>query len=154
VRIERTVIRTGRGTWLFDSPKTTRSTRTVPLPDATVAALKAHRKEQAARQLRLGETWRDNDLIFTRSGAPLDLRSLTKNHFDAIVANAKLDPSLSPYSLRHSYISTLLAQGVGVLVVAARVGHSSPKMTLDTYGHASVADRQAVVDVLDKLAGS
>jgi hypothetical protein len=55
---------------------------------------------------------------------------------------------------RHSHISTLLAQGVGVLVVAARVGHSSPKMTLDTYGHTSVADRHAVVDVLDKLARS
>jgi integrase len=81
-------------------------------------------------------------------------RSLTKNHFDVIVAKTKLDPSLSPYSLRHSHISTLLAQGVGVLVVAARVGHSSPKMTLDTYGHTSVADRLAVVDVLDKLANS
>jgi hypothetical protein len=30
----------------------------------------------------------------------------------------------------------------------------SPKMTLDTYGHTSEADRKAVVAVLDKLAHS
>jgi integrase len=151
--IQRTVIRSG-DTWRFDTPKTARSTRVVPLPTSTLSALKALRKEQAQRRLKLGDKWEDNDLIFTRAGAPLDLRSLTKNHFDVIVQRAGLDPSLSPYSLRHSHISTLLAQGVGVLAVAARVGHSSPKMTLDTYGHTSEADRRAVVDVLNRLAGA
>ena len=75
ITIQRTVVRSG-STWRFDSPKTARSTRTVPLPALTLAALKTLRKEQAQRRLRLGEKWEDNDLERWKFG----LRKHTAQH--------------------------------------------------------------------------
>jgi hypothetical protein len=89
-----------------------------------------------------------------RRSQSVDPRSLTKTHFDVIVAKAKLDPALTACSLRYSHITMLASHRVGVLVVAARVGQRSPKLTLDTCGHTSVADRQAVVHVLDRISCS
>ena len=40
----------------------------------------------------------------------------------------------SPYDLRHSFASLLLAEGRSVHYVARQLGHA-PSMTLDTYGH-------------------
>lgn len=49
----------------------------------------------------------------------------------AVAAGA---PDATPYALRHSYVSLLLAEGRTALYVAAQAGHS-PTMTLDVYGH-------------------
>jgi integrase len=47
--------------------------------------------------------------------------------------------------LRHTYASLALAAGVAVHVVSARLGHASPKMTLDVYAHVlSGQDEDAV----------
>jgi len=43
-------------------------------------------------------------------------------------------PDATPYALRHSYVSLLLAEGRSPLYVAAQAGHS-PTMTLTVYGH-------------------
>jgi len=42
--------------------------------------------------------------------------------------------SLPPYDLRHAFVSLLLAEGRGVLDVAAQAGHA-PSLSFDTYGH-------------------
>ena len=41
----------------------------------------------------------------------------------------------SLHLLRHTHVSHLLASGVPVPAVAARLGHSSIRTTLDIYGH-------------------
>lgn len=48
------------------------------------------------------------------------------------------------HDLRHHVATTLLANGVPVRDVADRLGHASPRMTLDVYSHATQgADRRA-----------
>ena len=39
------------------------------------------------------------------------------------------------HDLRHTHTSLLLASGVPVHVVQARLGHASIQTTVDTYGH-------------------
>ena len=39
------------------------------------------------------------------------------------------------HSLRHTHASMLIAGGVDVISVSRRLGHSSPKVTLEVYGH-------------------
>lgn len=148
--VQRAIVPRKDGGWGFDTPKSGR-TRVVPLDIVTLAALRATRKAQAVNRMALGEQWEDHGLIFTRSGAPLDLQLLRRRNFARIVKRAGLDAKLTPYSLRHSHISALLSAGVPVSTVAERVGHASTKMTLDTYAHVSVADRQGVTEMLDKL---
>ena len=41
---------------------------------------------------------------------------------------------VSPYDLRHSFVSLLIAEGRSILEVARQAGHS-PTMTLNVYGH-------------------
>jgi integrase len=40
-----------------------------------------------------------------------------------------------PYDLRHTFASLLIAEGRSVHEVARLLGHSTPRLTLDTYGH-------------------
>jgi integrase len=43
-------------------------------------------------------------------------------------------PDATPYTLRHSFVSLLLAEGRSVLDVASQAGHKA-SLSLDTYGH-------------------
>ena len=48
--------------------KTAAGRRRVELDPGTVAALRAHRRAQAAERLAFGAGWRDHGLVFTRPG--------------------------------------------------------------------------------------
>ena len=39
------------------------------------------------------------------------------------------------HSLRHTHASMLIAAGVDILTISRRLGHASPSITLDVYGH-------------------
>src|SRR5699024_9928429 len=52
------------------------------------------------------------------------------------------------HELRHLHATTLLAAGVPVPVVAARLGHASTQMTLDRYGHAIPAQDQLAAQAI------
>jgi integrase len=39
------------------------------------------------------------------------------------------------HSLRHTHASMLIASGVDIITVSRRLGHCSPKVTLEVYGH-------------------
>ncbi len=151
VSIRRTVVTLGK-TWQFEDCKTKRSRRTITIPASVVDALKAHRKVIAAERLLRGARWQDHDLIFpSETGAPPDMRSLVRLHFDPYRKAAKL-PKVSPYALRHSHISALLSAGVPVAAVSARVGHSSPVMTLGVYAHVTDGGGDQIAGVVERLS--
>lgn len=58
-------------------------------------------------------------------------------------------PNATPYSLRHSFCSLLLAEGRTVIEVARQLGHGAG-LTLSTYGH--VIDEFAELDRVDAEA--
>ena len=55
-------------------------------------------------------------------------------HAFARAAKAAGVPEATPYALRHSFVSLLLAEGRSVLDVASQAGHKA-SLSLDTYGH-------------------
>lgn len=67
-------------------------------------------------------------------------QSWRRRSFDA-AAEAAGAVGATPYSLRHSFCSLLLAEGRSVIEVARQMGHGA-NLTLTTYGH-----------VIDELAG-
>ena len=67
-------------------------------------------------------------------------QSWRRRSFDA-AAEAAGVPQATPYTLRHSFCSLLLAEGRTVIEVARQMGHGA-NLTLNTYGH-----------VIDELAG-
>jgi integrase len=72
--------------------------------------------------------------VFTReNGAPLDPGRVTIV-FAELAKRAGL-PHLKFHGLRHFAISLMLEAGVDVTIIAMRVGHTSPALIRQVYGH-------------------
>jgi integrase len=116
--------------------------RTISIDPGTVQALTEHRKRQAADQLAAGPEWTDaGDYVFrTAWGQPVHpdtvsslMTTLIKTHNDQHAADPL--PHARLHDLRHVHATTLLQAGVPVHVVAARLGHADPSITLRVYAH-------------------
>jgi integrase len=120
----------------------------VSLDAGTVAVLREHRRRQAAEQLVAGPLWQRADLVFvTETGRPVhpDTVSNLMPRFGARLPHAPL------HDLRHVHATTLLFSGVPVHVVAARLGHADPAITLRVYAHVL---REQAAGVADVFAGA
>ena len=65
-----------------------------------------------------------NKSMRTFLGRPLD-RGVPQKSFGKMVAKEKLNPSITVYSLRHTYCTFLLRAGVDIRTVQHRMGHAS-----------------------------
>jgi integrase len=131
--------------------KTEGSRRTVSLPAATIQALAWHHTLQEAEKIAAGTAYKDAGRVFaTQTGGQLDLKNATARHFKPLFTAYYLLPDIRLYDLRHTHASLLLAAGTPVHVVARRLGHASPMMTLNVYAH--VLNGQSE-DVLTRLEG-
>ena len=55
------------------------------------------------------------------------------------------------HDLRHSHASLLINSGYDILMVSERLGHSSPKMTLDIYSHLFPSRQKKLIKDLEKI---
>jgi integrase len=138
----------------FSEPKTDRSRRTVAMPEAVIRPLKIHRARQSQDRLAAGSRWVDFDLVFTtRKGTPLGARDVVLD-FKAVLKDAKLPSTIRFHDLRHSAASLLLAQGVQMRVVMELLGHSTIKLTADTYSHVFPEVMRDAAKAMDKALNS
>jgi hypothetical protein len=63
-------------------------------------------------------------------------------------------PSLHFHGLRHTHATLLLKAGVPVHVVAQRLGHSSPALTLSIYSHVLPRQQAAAAAAFAKLVAA
>ena len=64
---------------VFDTPKTEKSKRTIPLLDDVVKLLKEHKKTQVVERLKAGVLWQNNDLVIcTETGTPQEPSNLQR----------------------------------------------------------------------------
>jgi integrase len=105
------------------STKSKKSNRVIGLPDEIHDEL---------RSLCAGR--KGTDLVFTapRGGMVLHRTFWSRVWLPAVT---ELEPRPRPHDLRHTHASQLLAAGVPIHIVQARLGHSSIQVTVDTYGH-------------------
>jgi integrase len=81
-------------------------------------------------------------------GGALLYQNFRKRYWQPVFARLGL-PYVTPHSARHSFISTLQAQGIEVGLVAKLAGHASAVVTLGHYTHA-VRGGEAAVEALDR----
>jgi integrase len=126
-------------------PTKTKSVRTVKLGPETVKRLRAHKRAQATLKMENRTSYRDFGLVFAKE--PVDLRrrkaklgqpiaTLGDSYYERLVKKAGV-PRIKFHGLRHTCVTLLLSAGVPVHIVAQRVGHAKPSMTLDVYSHAT-----------------
>lgn len=105
---------------IITPPKTSRSVRTVTLPNDLCAQVQSYISRLYASQ--------PNGLLFTRSPQTLDS--------DIIKAAAAAGvPRIRLHDLRHSHASLLIEMGFSPLLVSERLGHENADTTLRIYSH-------------------
>jgi integrase len=115
--------------------KTQKSRRTLEVPDEVARALRQHHTKQAARRLRAGETWQDNDLVFcTRNGKPLAAGNV-RRAFRSITNAACIGEDWTPRELRHTFVSIMSDNDVPIETIADLVGHRTTIVTQTVYRH-------------------
>lgn len=88
------------------------------------------------------------ELIFPgRDGDYLPRPKSTGGWFSAAVKRAKVQ-TITPHDLRHSCASLAVSAGVNVLALQRMLGHTSAKVTLDTYADLFDDDLDAVAESL------
>jgi integrase len=132
--VERSLEQSKKHGLRFKAPKTKYGRRTVSIPAATLSELRAHKKEQQERWLRLGLGRVPDDALVLGSwdGQMRVPDALSK---DWSVTMAALGMNVTLHALRHTHASALIAAGVDVLTISRRLGHASPTITLSVYGH-------------------
>lgn len=144
--------RRGRGEgFYFTEPKTDQAKRSIPLSASLLAELRNHRRAQAENIMARRDHYQDNGLVFPNEvGEPMLRENLTTRHFNKIVKDAKV-PRIRFYDLRHTMATLLLTAGVHPKVVQERLGHSTSKLTLDTYSHVIPSMQQGATESLERI---
>jgi integrase len=121
-------------TVMIGTPKTAKGRRTVTLDTGTVAALREHRKRQAAERLLMGAGWTDNDLVFCHpDGTVVHPERFSRGFLEAVQRIGL--PRIRLHDLRHGWATLALQAGIHPKVVQERLGHANIAITLDTYSH-------------------
>ncbi len=129
-----------------DTPKSDAGNRTVPLIPSICTMLKKLKRAQNKARLAAGPKWAPvaglENLVFTNKyGKPLkkrtiayDIDSITETINNTEQSIPHFD-KFSPHTLRHTFATRALENGIPPKVVQEILGHSSITMTLDLYTH-------------------
>lgn len=115
--------------------------RTVSIDESTAAVMREHRPAQEHDREVAGGSWVPGDHVFRLAlGGPLfpdtvtALMAKTLRAYNGQPGHEPL-PVVRFHDLRHIHATLLLQAGVPVHVVAARLGHADPAITLRVYAH-------------------
>lgn len=125
IRVDRQLSRSSRaGSPVWGHPKTESSTRTIPVGDVVVDAIRQHVDEFGHHE---------SGLLFTTDlGASVGTSTL---HGAWQRAARKVPTAATPHDLRHYFASIQIRGGQSIKVLQALLGHKSAVETWDTYGH-------------------
>lgn len=144
----------------FKYPKSQKSSRRISLPEMLADALRSHREEQKRNAAILGDAYIDTDLICCLADGsiwkPNTFASTYCRRMKALGVRIRF------HDLRHTHASQLLQLNIHPKIVSERLGHSTIKLTLDTYSHvlpsmqdeAAVAANAAIEKAIGRLASA
>jgi len=148
--IRHTLVRVGPGNLIFKPPKSKSGKRSVRLAPLLVDALQAERERLAERRGILGSSYNPHNLVVSRAdGSPVDPATIY-SQFQNLLDRLKL-PRMAIHDLRHSHATTLLKQGINVKVIAERLGHADPAITLRVYSHVLESMQAEAADCTNSL---
>ena len=126
------------------APKTEESDRVVDIPQQIVDDLGVYKVMYPP----VGEGF----IFRTPQGRPLDPDTWHKERMVPILERASLrGPMTGLHTLRHTYVSLLIALGENTRYIADQVGHSTTRLTEDLYAHVFTRVR---VDAMRRLGAT
>ena len=126
--------------------KTVASYRSLYMPSTTMQLLKKYKSTTPNT---------DNDFVFVnnrgaRKGQRLCPGTVTR-WFKQFREKNGLPPEVPLHGLRHTSATILIAEGVNITNVSARLGHSRVDMTLNVYSHALTDIDRLASDTVEKF---
>ena len=156
IHIRRIQLRDGS---LSEFTKTAAGVRSIPMSPLLREMLLAWRVRCPRKDVKLERVFpapgvaRAWPLPRLGGGGPLVYGNFRKRYWVPTLKRLGL-PAVTPHSARHSFISTLQAQGVEVGLVAKLAGHKNAVVTLSHYTHAMRGGEDAVKALDRAYAGS
>ena len=142
IHVTGTIIRTG-GRYCKGSPKSSTSKRDIPMLNNVYSILKKRRKELSEVKLLLGKLWKPLDgldnLVFTNEfGSLVTLNTMQyyMKHIQELIRRDGIEfEPIHIHTLRHTFATRCIEQGMQPQVLKTILGHSSLAMTMDLYSH-------------------
>lgn len=129
--------------WRKGKPKTKTSKRDIPMLDNVEHLLKKRKRQQMENKLYLGDKFESvkgfENLVFTRSnGSPIKAAVLNYK-LNRIQEQIRKDGNeierITPHTLRHTFATRCIENGIPPQVLKVILGHSTLAMTMDLYAH-------------------
>jgi integrase len=125
-------------------PKSEAGKRAIPLPKFATEALRDHLARQDP----------PSPFVFPGgSGKPLWRQGFLRWTFYPILRQAGL-PQMPFHDLRHSAATLMMEMEVDAGTVSRILGHASPAITLQLYGHVTTSMKRRAADKVDQLLGN
>lgn len=140
----------GKGVYV-STTKTASSARPLLISAAAVMMLLEYQRWQDEQRAQLGDAWEDHDgrVFTTDTGAPIFPDSVTQ-WFSKFIARSGM-PKVTVHSLRHTYASLMIADGVPLVVVSKQLGHAQTSTTANIYAHAIASAQAKAMQTLDRF---
>ncbi|QUH29603.1 site-specific integrase [Vallitalea guaymasensis] len=136
--------------WTLDSTKTHRSTRPVYIFPDVSRILKQYLIQRKEQQLKYGPQYIDSGFFCRRPDGRF-INPVTLGKRFTIIAR-KYNYHISFHGLRHTHVTILFNKGKDLKTVADKLGHSTTKITTDTYIHSSIESQKRLLGDI-KLPG-
>ncbi len=138
-------------TYEITTPKNASSNRTLSMPENFMADLRVHKERQLKKfREEYPNTKASEKLLFVFGGTRALADTSVDKLFRQTIAQAGL-PRIRIHDLRHSCASLLISEGVTIVAVSRRLGHSDIEMTLNRYSHMMPKDEDRIASILKRL---
>ena len=121
--------------------------RYVDMPESLIQVLKEHKLQGVLSKY-----------VFHTNGKPLHPFNMEDTYFkpllkscNKVLSEENKIQKLRFHDLRHSYATYLLCRGIPVKYVQERLGHSTARMTLDTYAKVMPSVKFGALELLDDI---
>lgn len=156
ITVQRTLVSIDHSNFTFQTPKTQKSIRVIPINNRLKAFLANHKIDQNNLKTNHPEKWKPlnieyaNNLVFTtKNGRPIFSLNVNcgikniinrinkKESIQAKVENreAKLVEAFTMHTLRHTFTTRCFELGIEPKIIQELLGHSDISMTLNIYTH-------------------
>ena len=134
--------------------KTESGERIISLPKVVMELLDKYCKDCIKTRLLVGDKWLGSEpgtssIFLGKMGRPM-FPLYPSKWFNEFLKKNDL-PKIVFHGLRHSHASLLIAEGVDIVTVSERMGHSSKTITLNTYSHSVKSKDKIAANKLEKL---
>ncbi|SCH81841.1 Integrase [uncultured Clostridium sp.] len=126
-----------------ETPKTKTSKRDIPMLGISYELLEQQKKEQEKQKQLAGQWWQPlkglDDLVFTMENGRFISREKVTSELKIILKKMRDDhiniPDFTFHTLRHTFATRGLEQGISLKIMQTILGHTTLAMTSDLYSH-------------------